>query len=421
MSKEYLKNNWSKLDNVAKIFSLHFKNNTNIFRYSVILKADIDENILKSALNKTLNKYKAFKVRIGTGLFWNFLELNTKEPIIEKETDIPCQHIDFKKNNDYLFKVTYYKNKINLDIFHVLTDGTGALIFLKSIIYNYLSLKYNIPFNENKNDYNISYKDQYIKNYDKDLKADTKFKEAYLIPGKINKKINNTYHYIINISEIKKVCKKYNVTITEYLTAIYIYSIYKSIYNKKSNKEIIIEVPINLRNYYNIDTLSNFFVCMKINSKILENNLTTFHQILNQVHKEFKEKLNEDKVKSYLTRDVKLGMNLSIRLVPLFVKKIFINFLGFLVSKTSTSTLSNVGIIDIDDKYKKYIDNILVLVMPGKIQKIKCTICSFKNNLTVTLNSNIDDIEFQKTFYKLLNKEINNIKVESNNDINLIK
>lgn len=419
MSKEYLKNKWRKLDNVAKIFSLYFKNRTNVFRYSVILKQDIDKNILKEALEKTLKDYKSFKVRIGTGLFWNYLEFNPKKPIIEKESGIPCKHISFKENNDYLFKVTYYKNKINLDIFHVLTDGTGAIKLLKSIIYNYLSLKYKIPFDEQIKEYKIDYEDQYLKNYNKNLKVNESTNKAYKIPGRANKKINNTYHYIIDINEIKTACKKYKVTITEYLTALYIYSLNLAIHKKKSKKEIVVEVPINLRNYYRVDTLSNFFVCMRINPQILKKKLKTFNQLVKQVHKEFKEKLNEEKVKSYLTRDVNLGMNLSIRLVPLFIKKLFMNYFGSLVSNSATSTLSNVGIVDIDDRYKKYVDNVFVLVMPGGIQKIKCTICSFDKNLNVSINSNVNDIEFQKLFYNLLKKEIKNVKVESNNDIDL--
>ena len=145
MKKEYL-NKWYKLDNAAKIFSLDDKNNTNIFRYSVILYENVDKDKLKEAVEKTLNNYQNFKVKIGIGVFWNYLEYNNKEIVIEEEKEIPCQHIDFKKNNDYLFKVTYYNKKINLDIFHILTGGAGGIIFLKSIIYNYLSLKHNISF-----------------------------------------------------------------------------------------------------------------------------------------------------------------------------------------------------------------------------------------------------------------------------------
>ena len=414
------KKDWRRLDNVAKAFSLYSKNNINIFRYSVILKEKIDSKILEKALNKTLNIYKAFKVKNSSGFFWNYLEINNKKIIIEEESEIPCKRIDFEKNNDYLFKVTYYKNKINLDIFHVLTDGTGAIIFLKSIIYNYLSLKHNIKYNEEIKGECINYEDQYLKNYDKNIKVDSDLENAFLIEGKINRNINNTYHYIININDIKKISKKYNVTLTEYLTSVYIYSIYSSIYNKKTNKEIIIEVPINLRKYYNVDTLSNFFVCMNINPKIIKNKYFTFEEIINSVHNEFKEKNVDYKVKSYLTRDVNLGMNIYIRLVPLFIKKLFIKYLGNLFSRSATSTLSNVGAIKIDDKYKKYIDNILVLVMPGDIQKIKCTICSFNENLNVTINSNIEDIKFQRKFYEILKKDIQKIKIESNTDIDLI-
>lgn len=89
--------------------------------------------------------------------------------------------------------------------------------------------------------------------------------------------------------------------------------------------------------------------------------------------------------------------------------------MGVLVTKSSTTTLSNVGVVKIDDNYKKYIDNILALVMPGKIQKIKCTICSFGDKLNITLNSNINDKKFQRLFFELLQNELKEIQIESNN------
>jgi len=421
MSKEHLKTSWRKLDNTAKIFSLDDIRRTNTFRCSVILKNHIDVGVLKQAVNRTLKYHPEFKVKIGVGFFWNYFEPNKKEPIIKKESDIPCQHIDFKKNNDYLFKVTYYKKKINIDFFHALTDGAGALQFLKSIIYNYLDLKNNLPFFENKTPKAIKYQDFYLKKYDKSLKEEKSFNEAYLLPKKINKNINNTYHYIININDIKKVCKNYKVTITEYLTATHIYAIYQTLYQKDQNKEIVITVPIDLRKYYQVETFSNFFVCTEINSKILEKNLTSFEEVLVEVHKDFQEKVQEDKIKKYLARDVRLGTNLPIRLVPLFIKKLFIKYAGSFITKSSTSTVSNVGIVNIEEKYQKYIDNILVLVLPGKFQKVKCTICSYNKKLNVTMNSNIDDIEFEQAFFKLLKKNIKNIKVKSNNYIHFVE
>ena len=63
---------------------------------------------------------------------------------------------------------------------------------------------------------------------------------------------------------------------------------------------------------------------------------------------------------------------------------------------------------------QKYIDNILVLVMPGRVQKIKCTICSFEDKLNITLNSNINDTKFQRSFLNLLQKDLKQIKIKSN-------
>lgn len=417
MKKKNCKINWRKLDNTAKIFSLDDKKNTNIFRYSVLLKENIESKLLQNALIKALEDYPAFKVKIGAGLFWNYLEYNPKVPLVKEENEIPCEHINFKKNNNYLFKVTYYKNKINLDIFHVLTDGTGATIFLKSILYYYLNLKYNLSFNKN-NKVDISYEDHTLKYYNKNYNIPYDFKSAYQIKGLANKRVNNTYHYIVSVKELKKICKKLKVTITEYLIAIYIYAMYLSIYNKDSKKEISVTIPINLRKHYNDETLANFFTYMNITSNFTSKEDITFEELLNHIKNEYKEKYTKDKIKEYLARDVNLGMNIPIRLVPLFIKKLFIKFMGILVTKSSTTTLSNIGIIDIDENYKKYIDNILVLVMPCKIQKIKCTVCSFENKLNITINSNINDLEFEKVFYKLLKEQVKEIKIEGNKTIN---
>ena len=406
---------WRKLDNTAKVFSLAEESNTSIFRFSAILKEKIDVEILTLALNKTLDDYPAYRVKLGIGFFWHYLEENLKEPIISKEKERPCEHINFRKNNNYLFKVTYYKNKINLDIFHVLTDGTGAIMFFKALIYHYLEMKYDLLSLEKEELEVYSHKDHCLKYYDKKYRNSYRTKEAYLIPGKVNRTINNTYHYMVSLKRMKRLCGKLNVTITEYLTALYIYAIYLSLYDKSSNKEISISIPINLRKHFNDETLVNFFTYMDVLSNVVGKEKVTFEDILKHIHNEFKEKLTSSKINEYLARDVNLGMNLSIRLVPLFVKKLFMRYMDSFMTKSATSRLSNIGIIDIDKRYVKYIDNILVLVIPNNVQKIKCTICSFEDKLNITMNSNINDLEFENVFLELLKNDLKRVEVISNN------
>lgn len=417
MKKVNYRSSWRRLDNTAKIFSLSIDDDMSVFRFSALLKDKIDVELLKRAVIKALEDYPMYRVKLGTGLFWNYLDFNDRGPVVEEEDDIPCANINFRKNNNYLFKVTYYKNKINIDFFHVLTDGTGAIVFFKSLIYHYLDLRYDLK-HEEKSKIDIGTKDQYLKYFDKNYSRGSDLKKAYIIPGKVNMEVNNTYHYTVNINDLKKVCKKEKMTITEYLTALYIYSLYEAYYKKNpSNKEISVSIPINLRKHYNDETLSNFFTYTNIVSDFKDKEDISFEDVLKQVKKEYLNKLNSEKIKEYLARDVKLGMNLSIRLVPLFVKRAFIKFLGSLVTNSATSRLSNIGIIDFENKYKKYIDNVFVLVLPNKVQKIKCTVCSYDDKLNITMNSNISDLNFENIFFELLNDKIKDIGINSNNII----
>lgn len=412
MLKQY-KKNYRKLDNVAKIFSLDDKKNYNTFRLSAVLKDSVNSKILELALIKTFEMYPSYKVKIEKGFFWNYFSINSKDPIVEEENETPCKSIRFSKNNDYLLKVTYFRNSINLDVFHVLSDGVGAMIFFKGLLYNYIDLKYNLESSKNEN-FNSSkiILNEHYKNTIKKSVHKKNSKKPFLIKDKSNISTNKTFHYILNLKTLKEVCKKYHVSMTQYLTAIYILAIYKTLYDSSSNKDITITVPIDLRNHYQVQSFSNFFTYMTIDGNVLNCKDITFKQVLKQVHNEFKNKFTLENVDEYFARDIKLGNNITIGLIPLFIKKPFMKYFGRLVNNSSTSTLSNIGQVKVDEKYKKYIENIIALVNPGKIQKIKCTVCSYENNLTVTINSNLIDDSFEKEFYNLLEKYIGKVHVE---------
>ena len=66
---------WRRLDNSAKIFPMSTgEKYSTVFRISALLKNDIHPEILQKAVESTLEKYEAFKVRMKAGLFWYYLE-----------------------------------------------------------------------------------------------------------------------------------------------------------------------------------------------------------------------------------------------------------------------------------------------------------------------------------------------------------
>lgn len=411
---------WRRLDNSAKIFPMSAgKKYSTVFRLSVLLKEEIQPEILKKAVIETLERYKFFKVKMKSGFFWYYLEYNTKDPIIEEERDYPCKYIDPKTNNGYLFKVTYFKNKINIDIFHALTDGNNGTTFFREILYTYLELMYKDDLKiENRQLRKIEYsiEDSYIKNYDKKAKSNASGKTAYELKGKkIKLGAISVIHEIIDLEQLKEESKKHDATITQYLTAVLMYVIYNQNYIKYNGKKPIkICIPVNLKKYFPSNTMSNFFSYITLVAEMEKLKIDSFEKILEFVKEEFKTRLTEEEIIKTMSTNVKLGNNFFIKAVPLILKNILVRISYIIIRKYTTITYSNIGRIGIIGDYKKYIDYFLMLIAPEPVEKIKCSSCSFENKMVFTFTSILDDNKIEKEFYKFLTDKNIKVSIESN-------
>ena len=412
---------WRRLDNSAKIFPMSTgEKYSTVFRLSVVLKEEVKPEILRQAVKETLEKYRSFKVRMKAGFFWYYLEQNNKKPIIEEEREYPCKYINPKKNRGYLFKVTYFNTKINIDIFHSLTDGNGGAIFFREIVYTYLEMCHRQELNsENRQTRKIeehNIEDSYIKNYDKKAKSNTSGKRAYELKGK-NIKLGaiSAIHQIINLEQLKTECKKYEATITQYLTAVLMYSVYNENYIKnKGKKPIKICIPVNLKKYFASKTISNFFSYITLVGKVNEEKMDTFEKMLEFVKKEFKNLLSEEEIIKTMSANVKLGTNFFIKSIPLFLKNIIVRLSYLEIRKYSTTTYSNIGRIGILRDYQKYIDYFFILIAPDPVEKIKCSSCTFENKMVFTFTSILNDNSIAKAFYAFLINRGINVSIESN-------
>ena len=112
-----------------------------MFRITATLKEEVRPELLQRALEDVLPHFEGFQVKLKRGFFWYYFESNKRTPLIERESGYPCRYIDPKSNQLYLFRVSYYGARINLEVFHAVTDGMGAVNFLKELTAGYLELK----------------------------------------------------------------------------------------------------------------------------------------------------------------------------------------------------------------------------------------------------------------------------------------
>ena len=427
MSKK--KNTWRKLDNSAKIFPLsESKKYSTVFRYSAVLKENIYKDVLEKAVEKALYRYKAFKVRLRRGLFWYYLEENMKKPIVREEVYYPCKRIDPMYSNDYLFSVTYFERKINIEIFHSLTDGNGGLIFFREIVYNYLEMKHKelVDKEERKTrKVEIDTEDSYMANFDKKSKKHGKNPRAYVLKGK-ELKFNqvSVNHLLINSDNLKQECIKYDVSTTQYLTSVLIWSIYNANILKgkketKNKKPIKVCIPVNLKKYFRSKTMSNFFSYISVDAKM--ENCKSFKEIVKLVKSEFEKKLTEEEMLKTMSDTVKVGSNIFISSIPLSLKKIIIRSIYGQIQRHLSITYSNIGKVGIIGKYQDYIDYFLMLIAPERIEKIKCSSCTYKDKVVFTFTSILNDNSIERFFYNYLKKQNIEVQVESNEVLDSIE
>lgn len=410
---------WYKLDNAAKVFPAVSKNNrSNVFRLSFYLNKNINKDVLDEAVNKTLKRFEVFNIEMKNGLFWNYFSENNNYYYSEKENAIISKYFKFSENNGFLFKVYYFNNKISLETFHSLSDGTGALEFLKAIVYEYLTLMGEVINHENliltkKPSSNRENYDPFLNNYNPKYKKKLKEEKAYHLKGETFK---NNFSLVIKIKTnvsnfLSMVKKKYNATLTEYLTSAIAYSIYcEGVGFKKGKKPIKMFIPVNLRPYFDEVTLRNFSLYIK--STFNSNQNWSFNEMIEVTKKSFNEQLQKDKLSQRLNSLVALERNIFVRFVPLIIKnlifKLGYNMLG---ESIITSSISNLGLIKLPNDMKKHVKDI-EFINSGK--GINTNVLSYNDNLNIIFTSKIKDISVIRKFISILKDDGIDITIDTN-------
>lgn len=407
---------WYRIDNAGKIFpAISKKERSNVFRISFYLDETIDVERLNTAINQLLPRFEALAVQMKNGLFWSYFAATDRPFHVEKEPSVLCKFF----RSDYLFKVYYLDNKITLETFHALTDGTGALAFFKSIIYHYYRLKgyaidheYRIlsefPYSKRENE------DMFVTNYDKARRKNLREVNAYRLEGE---RFDDHWVLFIKVrldtkSLIDHVKKTYNVTLTQYVTAVIAYSIIQeSIDFQGKGKPLKMFIPVNLRPYFDSVTLRNFSLFIKTVYDS-DKKRWTFDDVLEQTKDDFVRELDKDRLIERMSSNVDFEKKMAIRILPLFLKtiafRIGYNILG---EKITTTSFSNLGIIDLPSGLKEHV---LDLDFANAGYGFATTMLSVGDHTNIMFTSSLKDTSIFSHFVSFLVKEGLNPVIDTN-------
>lgn len=399
---------WRRLDNAAKIFpATSNRRDTRVFRFYCELKEPADGGVLQQALDQTLLKYPVFLSVMRKGLFWYYLEKSELHPTVKEEKDPPCLNLYIRGRKSLLFQVNYYKNRINLEIYHALTDGTGAIQFLKELVKNYLLLRHcgeglpDISFLPEDITIQDLENDSFSKYYVKPKKAEKKAvgrKPCRITGSRAGYGDLNITEGIVSSSALQKKSKELGVSVTVFLTAVFLCAIHEEMSQSQRKKDVVLMVPVNLRKFFPSSSLLNFFGWIEPGYRF-QDKAYDFQDILRTVKEYFMEELTPERVGRHMGLYMALERNPLLRLAPLELKNPVMQLANYLAEKDVTAILSNLGVISMPPEYESHILRFGAFISTPKMQ---LTVCSFQDDLVLSFSSAFQEENIERNFFRIL-------------------
>ncbi len=419
---------WMRLDNAAKIYpAARSRTWSNSFRVSATLKEPVRTDILQSALDVTVRRFPSMAVRLCRGMFWYYLEELSEAPALSDEKGHPLEQMTGKDIRKCAMKVIVYRNRIAVELFHSITDGNGGLVFLKTLIAEYLEQRYGItvPAEDGVLDRmempkESELEDSFLK-YKGNACISRKDTDAFRLRGTKDPDgfLTNTV-FLLPVDRIHREAKKYGVSITAFLTAVLMQAMIeiqeKKFPDFRKRKPVKVLLPVNLRKMFPSESLRNFVLYMtpEIHTDRGE---YSFEEICRIVAFQMGIEITEKHMRAKFTTNVNSEILPIIKIMPLFIKNIVMKSVFMAVGeRKSTLTFSNLGAVRVPEAMKDYIERFDFVLSPQATAPHNCSAISFGNLLCFHFIRNTTEPELEMQFHKVLQRMGITAKVESNKE-----
>ena len=417
---------WMRLDNAAKIYPAARRQNwSNVFRLSATLTETVDKAVLQSALDVTVRRFPSIGARLRRGVFWYYLEQLTHAPQIQEECSYPLTRMNRDEVRQCAFRVIVYKKRIAVEIFHSLTDGNGALVFLKSLVAEYLLQKYGVAVPAEKGVLGrleepapAEMEDSFLK-YAGRIAASRRESDAWQLSG--TPEPDGFLHLTCLQVPVKQALEKahlYDVSLTAFLGAAMMLAIQRLQAEKVPfvwlRKPVKVLIPVNLRRLFPSRTLRNFalYTTPEIDPRLGQ---YTFEEICRAVKHKMGLEIEPKIMSAKIATNVGSEKLLAVRVLPLFIKnfvmKMVFNSVG---EKKNCLSLSNLGAVDLPEAMKPYVSRMDFILGVQATAPHNCGVLSYGDTLYINMIRNIREPELETHFYRVLRDLGLSVQAESN-------
>ena len=417
---------WMRLDNAAKIYPAAKRRNwNNFFRLSATLTEPVDTEVLRRALDVTVRRFPSIAVRLRRGAFWYYLEEIPKAPAIQAEKSCPLAHAPFYEVRQCAFRVLVYHERIAVEFFHALTDGTGALVFLKSLLAEYLSQKYGLVIPAEKGvlgrleEPSAEEVEDSFARYAGDVKLSRREATAYHLSGTPEPDgYKDIVTMMIPADKLRDCARGFGISVTELLCAAMMQAILdiqeKDVPRRAARKPVKVLLPVNLRTLFPSATLRNFasYITPEIDPRMGD---CSFDELCQLVHHKMGMENNRRTMRAKFAANVASERSPVLRVMPLFIKNIAMKAVFDTVGECkSCLCLSNLGRVELPEVMTPYVARMDFIIGVQARAPHNCGVITWNGTAYINCIRNIREPALELAFYRVLHRLGLPVKVESN-------
>lgn len=398
---------WYTLDDAAKIYPLSMKpGQMAVFRLSAYLKEPVIPALLQIALNFTIKRFPSFATTVKKGFFWHYLDTAKRRYEALPEMQPPCQPFDIAYSASQSFRVLWFENRISVEFFHILTDGTGGMSFLKALTGEYLRLCGVESGEEGLLKIDDSPVSEEVAN--EFCRAKTTEKSggfvdapATQMSGQLSKvKPCRVLHFCMDAGQLKRAAKAHDATITAYILSKMFLA--GKAATDELNGVINIQVPVNMRKFYPSRTVRNFSLYCGI--RLPMDSVVDNVRLTEEITEQLNNKASHTSMSGMMYSTKKMVNALNH--VPLLIKAPVARIVyGFLGDGIFSNTLSNLGVVTMPSGYAAHIQKMDFVLGTSITNRASCSLVTFENTATLSISKNTVDPTFEEAMFRLLSAD----------------
>lgn len=342
-------------------------------------------------------RFPYFAVHLKRGVFWYSLESSNRRPEVVRDSMYPCMRYPLGRRGVFPFRVRAWRNRIAVEFSHVLSDGTGGLTFLKALLAEYLHLSGvdrkdcgDLPVPGGRIRFGEA-DDAFRRFSDTGLPSRPSLEKAFRLPLSLERPgMYRITTGVMNAEILKDRARGCGATVSEFLTAVMLDGFVRMIIDmpetlrKKVIAPVRVNVPVNLRSFWNTNTMRNFFVNVEpeIDPRL---GRWTFEEILERTRAYMAFEVDRRALAARMARNVRSEKKAAARLMPLLLKDMVLPGLySSMAADLYTSGLSNLGRVNMPEHLAPHIRRFDFIPPPAVDEKVKASVIGWKDEVRLS-------------------------------------